>query len=63
MELYVVMAWGTDDIPIGIFDNVDAAQDCAKRYNTSVYKMILNEELKNKKDFFEGQIKKSGRNK
>ena len=60
MELYVVMAWGTDDIPIGIFDNVDAAQDCA---NTSVYKMMLNEELKNKKDFFEGQIKKSGRNK
>ena len=57
------MAWGTDDIPIGIFDNVDAAQDYAKRYNTSVYKMILNEELKNKKDFFEGQIKKSGRNK
>ena len=57
------MAWGTDDIPIGIFDNMDAAQSCAKRYNTSVYKMILNEELKNKKDFFEGQIKKSGRNK
>lgn len=54
------MAWGTDDIPIGIFDSVAAAQDCA---NTSVYKMILNEELKNKKDFFEGQIKKSGRNK
>ena len=57
------MAWGTDDIPIGIFDNVDAAQSCAKRYNTSDYNMILNEELKNNKDFFEGQIKKSGRNK
>ena len=63
MELYIVMAWGTDDIPIGIFDDVERAKDCAKRYNTSVYKMILNEELKNKKDFFEGQIKKSGRNK
>lgn len=59
MELYIVMAWGTDDIPIGIFDNLEAAKECAKRYNTSVYTMTLNEELKDKKDFF----KKSERNK
>lgn len=63
MEIYIVMSWGSDDIPIGIFDSLEAAKECAKRNNTSVYKMILNEELKNKKDFFEGQIKKSERNK
>lgn len=63
MELYIVMAWGSDDIPIGIFDDLKKARECAKRNNTSVYKMILNEELENKKDFFEGQIKKTGRNK
>lgn len=63
MELYIVMAWGSDDIPIGIFDDVEVAKKCAKKYNTSVYTMTLNEELENKKDFFERQIKKSGRNK
>lgn len=57
------MAWGSDDIPIGIFDDVEVAKKCAKKYNTSVYTMTLNEELENKKDFFERQIKKSGRNK
>lgn len=63
MELYIVMAWGVDDIPIGIFDSADKATECAKRNNTAVYVMKLNEELKDKKDFFSGQLKKSGRNK
>ena len=60
MELYIVMAWGTDDIPIGIFDDLELARDCAKRNNTAVYVMKLNEELKDKKDFFNN--KKSERN-
>lgn len=41
------LAWGTDDIPIGIFDDLELARDCAKRNN--------------KKDFFKN--KKSERNK
>lgn len=61
MELYIVMAWGTDDIPIGIFDDLKLARECAKRNNTAVYVMKLNEELKDKKDFFKN--KKSERNK
>ena len=61
MIVYIVMAWGTDDVPIGIFDNYELAEECAKRHSTGVYEMIINKEIE-KKDFFK-QIVKKGRNK
>ena len=61
MTIYVVMSWGVDDVPIGIFDDYELAKECAKRHSTGVYKMIINEEIE-KKDFFK-QIVKKERNK
>lgn len=58
MKLYIVMSWGSDDVPIGIFDDINKAKECAKRNNTRVYTMNLNEELENKKKFFERGIGK-----
>ncbi|MBQ7275900.1 MAG: hypothetical protein IJS58_01495 [Bacilli bacterium] len=57
MKVYVVMSWGVDDVPIGIFDDYELAKECAKRHSTGVYEMIINEEIE-KKEFF-----KRGRNK
>lgn len=31
MKLYIVMSWGSDDVPIGIFDDIDKAKECAKK--------------------------------
>ena len=50
MEIYVVMSWGSEDVPIGIFSDIKKAKECAKRNNTNVYVMNLNEELENKKE-------------
>lgn len=61
MKVYVVMSWGVDDVPIGIFDDYKLAEKCAKRHSTGVYEMIINEEIE-KKEFFK-QIVKKERNK
>lgn len=52
MQLFIVMDWGSDDIPIGIFDDLKVAKDFAKEHGTSVYRMELNEKLDDKKEFF-----------
>lgn len=57
MIVYVVMAWGTDDVPIGIFDDYKLARECADRNNTGVYEMTINEEIE-KKEFFHKIVKK-----
>lgn len=59
MKVYVVMAWGVDDVPIGIFDNYELASECAKRNETGVYEMTINEEIVSK-DFFKRIVKKKG---
>ena len=51
------MAWGTDDVPIGIFDNYKLARECANKNNTGVYEMTINEEIE-KKEFFHKIVKK-----
>lgn len=61
MKVYIVMSWGVDDVPIGIFDDYELAKECAKRHSTGVYEMIINEEI-DKKEFFK-QIVKKERNK
>lgn len=57
MKVYVVMSWGVDDVPIGIFDDYKLAEECAKRHSTGVYEMIINEEIE-KKEFFKQIVKK-----
>lgn len=57
MIVYIVMSWGVDDIPIGIFDNYDLARECADKNNTGVYSMTINEEI-DKKDFFKTIVKR-----
>lgn len=59
MKVYVVMSWGIDDVPIGIFDNYELAKECAERHGTGVYEMTINEEIE-KQDFFK---RGKGRNK
>lgn len=59
MKVYVVMSWGVDDVPIGIFDNYELAKECAERHGTGVYEMTINEEIE-KQDFFK---RGKGRNK
>lgn len=59
MKIYVVMSWGVDDVPIGIFDNYELAKECAERHSTGVYEMTINEEIE-KQDFFK---RGKGRNK
>lgn len=51
MIIYVVMSWGVDDVPIGIFDNYELAKECAERHSTGVYEMTINEEIE-KQEFF-----------
>lgn len=57
MIVYIVISWGVDDIPIGIFDDYKLAKKCAEENNTGVYEMTINEII-DRKEFFKRIVKK-----